>query len=184
MHHDIRASGRARENKIRSKVLQREVTLINQQRKIRLSLNRLREFLSRLDRLLGPDRRAFSVCFVNDSEMRKFNRHYRGQDRPTDVLSFPWKDESAGTTRGSQRVPRWNYAGDILISAETARRQARREGHGVEKEICLLMLHGLFHLLGMDHERDRGEMARKEYRLRERLGLEGSNRSLKLSEKR
>jgi probable rRNA maturation factor len=184
MRRDFKASRRAGKPGTNSKILQREVTLINRQRQVRLPVSRLRAFLSRLDGLLDLDRGAFSVCFVNDREMRKFNRRYRGQDRPTDVLSFPANDEPAGTTRDLQRAPEWDYAGDILISAETARRQARREGHGFEKEICLLMLHGLLHLSGMDHERDQGEMARTEYRLRERLGLEGSQGSLPMAGKR
>ena len=156
------------------------VTLINQQTQVRISLRRLEEFLERAQRALRLGKREFSICFVRDREIRKLNLRYRGRDRSTDVLSFAWRAEANGhgskKSKPEQEIGP-EYLGDLLISAETARRQARQERHSTQMEICFLMLHGLLHLLGMDHERDRGEMVRKEHALRERLGLCGAARN-------
>jgi len=91
--------------------------------------------------------------------MRRLNRDFRGQDHPTDVLSFPAIGAAAP------------YLGDLAISIQRARAQARRFGHEVEEEIRILMLHGLLHLLGMDHENGDPRMHRAERRWRLRLGL-------------
>ncbi len=102
--------------------------------------------------------REFDCLITGDAELRRLNREFRGKDYPTDVLSFP-----AGDGAGS--------LGDIAISIGRARAQAREYGHSTEQEVRILMLHGLLHLLGMDHESDSGSMARAERRWRERLGL-------------
>jgi probable rRNA maturation factor len=102
-------------------------------------------------------RGAVTVAIVPDSRVRRLNRRYRHTSRPTDVLSFP--------SGGSESL------GDIVIAAGVARRQARAEGHSLRVEFCVLALHGLLHLLGYDHERDAGQMARLEARLRARGGL-------------
>lgn len=102
-------------------------------------------------------RGGVTVAIVADAGVRTLNRRYRRVDRPTDVLSFP-----AGE-RGR--------LGDIVIAAGVARRQARAAGHSVQAELRVLALHGLLHLLGYDHERDAGRMARLEARLRARGGL-------------
>jgi len=104
--------------------------------------------------------RAFDCLIAGNARMRRLNREFRGQDATTDVLSFPAHPE-AGSTR----------AGDIAISLDRARAQARQFGHSTEREIRILMLHGLLHLLGQDHETDGGRMARVEKRWRARLGL-------------
>lgn len=152
------------------------MSLVNEQREVRIRVSPLREFLSALRGTLRLGKREYSVCFVNDRKMRQYNRRYRGKDHSTDVLAFPWQDHGNGfpsTGELSKQAGMTGYLGDILISAETARIQARREGHGLEKEICFLMLHGLLHLVGMDHEKDSGEMARREHSLRRLLGLCG-----------
>jgi probable rRNA maturation factor len=102
-------------------------------------------------------RGALTIAIVPDTRVHQLNRRYRRVDAPTDVLSFP-SDE-----RG--------YLGDIVIAAGVARRQAGRAGHSLEHELRVLALHGLLHLLGYDHERDGGRMARVEERLRRRGGL-------------
>jgi len=84
-----------------------------------------------------------SVVLIGDAEMRKLNARYRGKDYPTDVLSFPL--DSSGP------VPR--LLGDVIISVETARRQARQQGRALEQELTTLLIHGIVHLLGYDHER-------------------------------
>jgi len=90
--------------------------------------------------------------------MQRLNREFRKKDHATDVLSFP----SAQTL---------GFLGDIAISFQHAQRQAAEYGHTVDKEIEILMLHGVLHLLGMDHEKDRGQMARTENKWRKALGL-------------
>jgi len=90
--------------------------------------------------------------------MRRLNRRFRGENTATDVLSFPSAD-GAGS------------AGDVAISAEIAARNARHLGHSAADELKILVLHGMLHLAGYDHETDKGEMARKEAHLRRALGL-------------
>jgi probable rRNA maturation factor len=102
--------------------------------------------------------RPFDCWIAGDADLRRLNRRFRGQDYPTDVLSFPAAPPAA-------------RLGDLAISLPRARAQAREFGHDIEHEVAILMLHGLLHLLGMDHETDGGGMARAEKRWRTRLGL-------------
>ena len=95
--------------------------------------------------------RQVAILLTGDAEMRSMNRRFRGLDWPTDVLSFPAGAGDAGPT---------GYLGDIAISVEKAARQAREAGWRTEDEIQFLVLHGLLHLLGFDHETDAGEMER------------------------
>ena len=106
-------------------------------------------------------RGTVTVALVGDRRMRALNRAWRGKDATTDVLSFP-----AGDDPGPVR-----HLGDLVISRETAARQARTEGHSLATELRVLALHGLLHLLGYDHEGDSGRMARLERRLRRQGGL-------------
>lgn len=105
-------------------------------------------------------RGAVSVLVTGSRELRALNDRFRGKDSATDVLSFPPVPDVVS-----------GIAGDIAISAEIAAQNARRLGHSTAEEIKVLVLHGVLHLAGYDHERDHGEMARKERRLRESLGL-------------
>jgi probable rRNA maturation factor len=98
--------------------------------------------------------------------MRALNRQFRGFDRATDVLSFPARNGES-PDEGEEA----DYLGDIVISVETARRQAQRRGSTLPRELRILALHGLLHLLGHDHETDSGEMRRIEYRLRRKLRI-------------
>jgi probable rRNA maturation factor len=112
--------------------------------------------------------RPFDCLVAGDAELRRLNREFRGQDYATDVLSFPAPTTQASPVTGQEMpVP----LGDIAISLPRARAQARQFHHSTEREIQILMLHGLLHLLGLDHEADRGRMARVEKRWRSRLGL-------------
>ena len=106
--------------------------------------------------------RPFDCLITGDAELRKLNRTYRGKDYATDVLSFP---ASRPPASGPRRL------GDLAISLARARAQARQFGHTTDQELRVLMLHGLLHLLGMDHETDLGRMARAERRWRKHLGL-------------
>jgi probable rRNA maturation factor len=100
----------------------------------------------------------FDTLITGDAELRRLNREFRKKDYATDVLSFPAAEWGAGL-------------GDLAISLGRARAQAREFGHTVEQEIQILMLHGVLHLTGHDHERDGGKMARLEKRWRVKLGL-------------
>jgi probable rRNA maturation factor len=109
--------------------------------------------------------RSFDCLIAGDAELRRLNREFRGNDYATDVLSFPAEPACRAAS------VRERYLGDIAISLPRARSQAREYGHKPEQEIQILLLHGALHLLGMDHETDRGQMARAEKRWRARLGL-------------
>jgi probable rRNA maturation factor len=130
-----------------------------------------------------------TIVLTTDARVRTLNRDYRGKDYATDVLSFPTEEtdpspqpsprkrgEGAARTlapeRGEGRVRGMaRHLGDIVIARGVATRQAREAGHALATELRILALHGLLHLLGYDHERDAGEMARVEKRLRRRGGL-------------
>jgi len=103
---------------------------------------------------------SVNVMVTGSLEMRSLNRRFRGKDKPTDVLSFPPMAQFAES-----------LAGDVAISADIARQNARALGHSVAEEVKILALHGLLHLAGYDHELDDGAMAREECRLRSKLGL-------------
>jgi len=113
----------------------------------------------------GRAPREVSVLFCADTRMRALNRRYRGQDRPTDVLAFPTGDSESG------------FLGDIVISVPYAEREARRRREPGAREIDRLLVHGLLHLMGYDHETDDGEMDALEARIRRRLGLADSAES-------
>jgi probable rRNA maturation factor len=106
--------------------------------------------------------RDFHCLITGDHELRRLNRQFLGKDYPTDVLSFP---EAATAREHSSPL------GELAISAQRAKAQAAEYGHSLEQEIRILMLHGLLHLLGMDHQNDRGRMARAESTWRKKLGL-------------
>ncbi len=117
----------------------------------------LRAFAERLREEVAGSR-SFTILITGDSELRRLNRDFLGKDYPTDVLSFPSGEEGA-------------ELGEIAISSGRAAAQAREFGHAVEEEIGILMLHGVLHLMGMDHEGDHGRMARAETRWRKLLDL-------------
>jgi probable rRNA maturation factor len=103
---------------------------------------------------------AVDVLLTGDAALRQLNKNFRGKNKPTDVLSFPTPPEIAR-----------QHAGDLAISLETAARQADTYGHALRDEVRILLLHGLLHLSGEDHETDNGEMAARESKLRRELRL-------------
>ncbi|MES1246037.1 MAG: rRNA maturation RNase YbeY [Acidobacteriota bacterium] len=145
-----------------------DIVLQNPNRYPEAGARQLRPWLERLARALVerelPDveEATLGVRFASDRELRRVNRDYRGKDKATDVLSFPGEPPVEGVEIGEEG----RHVGDILISVPTARRQAAERGHAPEREIRTLLLHGLLHCLGYDHETDRGEMERLERRLR------------------
>ena len=128
----------------------------NRQRSVAFDARGLVLFTSDLRRRLARGR-EFAVCVASVAAARRANLQFRGQNHATDVLSFPGGD--AG------------HLGDLLICARQAARQAERLGHSVDAELKILVLHGVLHLLGHDHERDHGAMRRLESRWRRTLGL-------------
>ena len=113
-------------------------------------------------------RGAINIALVSDARMRSLNRKYRRRNYATDVLSFP---SDGSRTKGRWRGSVDSFLGDIVIARGVAARQARSAGHSTRTELRVLALHGLLHLMGYDHERDRGEMKRVETRLRAKAGL-------------
>jgi probable rRNA maturation factor len=129
-----------------------------------LSASMLDRFVLRVRRMVRL-RGTVNLLVTNSAEVRSLNRRFRGADKPTDVLSFPC--DQTEVLPASKRV-----AGDVAISADIARENAKRVGHSLPDEVKILALHGILHLAGFDHENDHGEMARKEIQLRRRLKLE------------
>lgn len=145
----------------------------NHQRRIRIRLSELERYFAHLSRILHLRGDVASIWFVDDAQMARWNRAYRGKRGSTDVLSFP---VSANGDAHSLRVPSRRhenraYLGDIAISPTIAKGNARRFHRTLPEELRILILHGMLHLLGYDHETDHGEMERVESRLRARLGL-------------
>jgi probable rRNA maturation factor len=138
-------------------ILSVEIVLQNPNRYPEAGARRLRPWLERLLAELAPDAASFGVRFTGDREMRRTNRGFRGKEKTTDVLSFP-----GGAT------PDGCHLGDVVISVPAARRQAAEAGQDGERELRVLLLHGVLHCLGHDHESDGGEMRRLERRLRRR----------------
>ncbi len=112
-----------------------------------------------------------TVLLTTDAAIRRLNRRFRGKNKATDVLSFPALTPSQVSKARPGAPAHQQVSGDLAISVETARRQAAEQGHRLGVEIKVLMLHGLLHLAGYDHEADEGRMARRERVLRGRLGL-------------
>ena len=124
-----------------------------------ISEQALARFAQRARKAAGL-RGQVNVVLTSSRDIRALNRRFRGKDKPTDVLSFPPLPVVADA-----------FSGDIVISTDIACRNARLYRHAPAQELKILILHGMLHLAGYDHESDRGEMARKEERLRRELGL-------------
>jgi probable rRNA maturation factor len=171
--------------------------VINTQKRTSVDLAAARAYVRKLRGTLGLGRREFNVCFVDDRKIEKLNATYLARSRPTDVLAFPSAAPTRRPIRGRAAFGRVfpdgagrngregpaglrDFLGDVVISAEMARRNATAEGHSTQNEIRWLILHGLLHLLGYDHETDQGEMTALELSLRDRL----EGRSLKTTHRR
>ena len=133
------------------------VEVVNRQRRVKVDPNAWTTFAEKALKAIGNSGTSATIAFVSDSSIRKLNRQFRNIDKATDVLSFP-ADEPENL-------------GDVAISVETAAKQAEENGLEFNDEIAQLILHGLLHLSGYDHETDNGEMNRLELRLRKKLGI-------------
>lgn len=142
------------------------VEIINRQRRFPLDVAALETFAAQAIKLIVKTDARVSIALTNDRRMCQLNREFRGKDKTTDVLSFPF--EAEGFEREAHAA---RFLGDIAISVEQAARQASENGLTLERELQQLVLHGLLHLCGYDHEQDDGEMNRTEMRLRRRLGI-------------
>jgi probable rRNA maturation factor len=140
------------------------VEVLNRQRHHKVEAKRWREFATGTLKVIGAGHRDATIVFVSDAAIRKLNRQFRGKDSATDVLSFPSQPESfeAGAETN---------LGEIVISLARAQVQAKENGLTLVNEVEQLILHGLLHLCGHDHETDDGEMNRLELKLRRKLGI-------------
>lgn len=140
--------------------------IVNQQRKIRIETAVFQEFAEAAVNSVSQARgKEVTVAFVSDDRIKELNKTFRAKNSPTDVLSFPYEaDEYDFPENG-------NFLGDIIISLETAHRQAAENDLAPEIEIKQLILHGILHLCGYDHETDAGEMNSIELKLRAKLKI-------------
>ena len=151
--------------------------ILNRQRAVRVSIAPLEKFLARVQSRLRVKPDTLSVALVTNNAIAKWNSSYRGKSKPTDVLSFPavTPDEPAPASAKRRANARSSaaekYLGDIAIAPAVARANARRFGRTFDAEMRILILHGVLHLMGYDHETDSGQMERRERTLRRELGL-------------
>ncbi len=142
------------------------VDVVNLQRKVKLDASIFTAFVVTLRSAIREvECRSFTVALVSDRRMTELNKFFRGKDSTTDVLSFPYNADEFETDRSN--------LGDIVISAERARDQAKNNKLTLELEIKQLILHGVLHLCGYDHDTDSGEMNARELELRKELHIQG-----------
>lgn len=141
------------------------IEVVNKQRRHKIDTNHWREFAGRaLEVIGGATDAGVTIAFVSDRSIRELNRRFRETNRVTDVLSFP-SDQNEVESAFSKVL------GDIVVSVDRAKAQSEEHNLSFDEEIAELILHGLLHLKGYDHETDDGEMNRLEIRLRRRLGI-------------
>jgi probable rRNA maturation factor len=147
--------------------------VINRQRAVRVTAGPLESFVHRLRDALNLGEAEVTICLVSDAEIARMNERFRKKRGPTDVLSFPasTRRRPGPLRRGQAASSRQDFLGDIAISPAAARRNALRYRRSLASELKILILHGTLHLLGYDHETDRGQMSRRERGLRRKLGL-------------
>ena len=137
--------------------------VVNLQRKVKVQSDDFRSFVKSCDLIDEAAGKTFSLAFISDRRMKELNKFFRGKDSTTDVLSFPHEPDEFDVDKTN--------LGDIVISAEQAQRQAKENGLTLDNEIKQLILHGILHLCGYDHETDNGEMNARELELRDKLGI-------------
>ena len=139
------------------------IEIVNRQRARKLNPRQWREFGEQALQIIGRRQQDATIVFVSDQAMKELNRRFRGKDYPTDVLSFPAEAAPFEVDK--------SHLGDVVISVQRAAAQAKEHKLSLNLEFKQLILHGLLHLCGYDHEADGGEMNRLELRLRRRLGI-------------
>lgn len=144
------------------------VDVVNLQRKVAIDTSAIRIFRDVLSaEVTEAHGRGFTVAFISDRRMKELNELFRGKNSTTDVLSFPHVPDEFELSDPDAK----EFLGDIVISAEQAERQASENGLTLDGEVRQLILHGLLHLCGYDHETDNGEMNAREIELRESLSI-------------
>jgi probable rRNA maturation factor len=143
-----------------------QVEVINRQKRRAIDYKKWRSFAEKALNEISKDGLGVTIVFVSDRGIQRLNKLYRGRNKATDVLSFP-----AGLEEDFERLSEPALLGDVVISIERAEEQSLENGLDFEIEVAQLILHGLLHLHGYDHETDNGEMNRLELRLRRRLGI-------------
>ena len=133
------------------------VEVVNRQRRLKLDTEAWSNFAARALDAIGKSESSATIAFVSDNRIRGLNRQFRGVDKATDVLSFPAEEKL--------------NLGDVAVSVDTAAVQAKENGLTLDEELAQLILHGLLHLCGHDHETDNGEMNQLELRLRRKLKI-------------
>ena len=141
------------------------IEVVNRQRLARLDPPHVARLASETLAALDRADASVTVAFVRDETIRSLNRKFRGKNTTTDVLSFP----SSGGQTGESAATEDGSLGDLVISTDTALKQAREGGHSFGREVSELLIHGVLHLCGYDHESDNGEMNRLELKLRRKL---------------
>lgn len=145
--------------------------VINNQRKVVLDGKNFKAFLEKVFETIPEiSGKTATVAFISDRRMKELNNFFRGKNFTTDVLSFPHEADTFAPNTFSDADDK-EFLGDIVISAEQAARQAKENNLTLENEIEQLILHGILHLCGYDHETDSGEMNRMELKLRKKLGI-------------
>ena len=133
------------------------IEVVNRQRRQKIEMEPWKELAEQILKVIGNDQRSATIAFVSDKKIRELNSRFRGINKSTDVLSFPAEEP--------------DNLGDIAISVDTAAAQSVQNGLTLNEEISQLILHGLLHLSGYDHETDNGEMNKLELKLRQQLGI-------------
>jgi rRNA maturation RNase YbeY len=144
----------------------------NRQKAVPVEMRALLEFTDRVKLHLGLAQHSVAIRLINDRQMARLNETYRHKKGTTDVLSFPSEERRRPRSlRQALKKVRDAQLGDIAISPVVAKRNVKRYRRKLTEEIQILILHGILHLLGYDHETDRGQMEQVELRLRQRLGI-------------
>lgn len=141
-----------------------KIAIENRHKKIKIEKKRVREVAGAILAAVGCTSVELSILFMDDEDIKELNRDYRKKDRPTDVLSFPMREGEFGDLNP-------DLLGDVVISLDTAKRQAEERGETLEEEINLLLIHGILHLLGFDHEKNAAEARRMQAKEKELAGL-------------
>ncbi len=139
------------------------IALQNRQRTYRLNTERVIQWARQILTLQKCPEAEVGLCFVNDRRMREYNRRYRGKDRPTNVLAFCAREGSEAAPRTARMD---HVLGDVVIALPTLLAEAKQYGRGDEEHLLILLIHGLLHLLGYDHERSPQEARRMQRRER------------------
>jgi probable rRNA maturation factor len=140
------------------------IEIVNRQRRIKFDWQIFQSFAENATgKIPEAVNKSATIAFVSDRKMRELNKIFRGKNSTTDVLSFPFEADEFDSDE--------NNLGDILISAEQAARQAKENDLSLETEVRQLILHGILHLCGYDHETDGGEMNALELKLRDKLQI-------------